>query len=190
MLGLQTSVGELAKTFGLALIVGASFYGVLLASFAVFHVDFRFFFVAAAAEFPVKMLLVAVEYLPLFFVFYLANSIRVNSAGRFEGQREWVSLLVMGLGNSVGLIAILVVQYVCLARTGTVFWTGSTVGAIGRQDWIFINLLFGIVPMMFLLPYFNRWFFRLTGRVYLGPMVTCLVFIMMLLTSTVCYIPL
>lgn len=189
-LGLQTTGAELARTLGLALAVLAAFYGVLLASFAVFHVDFRFFFVATAAEFPVKMLLVALEYVPLFFVFYLANSIRVNAAGRFEGQREWVSLLVMGLGNSVGLIAILVIQYACLARTGTVFWTGTTVGAVGRQDWIFINLLFGIIPMMFLLPYFNRWFFRLTGRVYLGPMVTCLIFIMMLLTSTVCYIPL
>ena len=136
------------------------------------------------------MLLVALEYVPLFFVFYLANSIRVNSASRFAGQREWVSLLIMGLGNSVGLMAILAIQYVCLARTGTVFWTGTIVGTVGRQDWIFINLLFGIIPMMFLLPYFNRWFFRLTGRVYLGPMVTGLIFIMMLLTSSVCYIPL
>ena len=190
MLGLRTSVRELTATLGLALIVLAAFYGLLFATFGLFHVDFRFFFVAAAAEFPAKMLLVALEYLPLFFVFYLANSIRVNSASRFAGQREWVSLLIMGLGNSVGLIAIVAIQYGCLARTGAVFWTGTTEGTVGRQDWIFINLLFGIIPMMFLLPFFNRWFFRLTGRVYLGPMVTCLIFIMMLLTGTVSYIPL
>ncbi len=190
MLGLRTSLREITQTLGLALLVGAAFYLLLFASFAVFHTDFRFFFVAAAADFPVKMLLVAFEYLPLFFIFYLANSIRVNSASRFEGQREWVSMLIMGLGNSVGLMLILVIQYVALARTGTVFWAGTTEGTVGRQDWIFINLLFGVVPMMFLLPYFNRWFFRLTGKVYLGPMVTCLIFIMMLLTSTVCYIPL
>jgi len=53
-----------------------------------------------------------------------------------------------------------------------------------------MDLLFGVIPMMFILPYFNRFFFRMTGRVYLGPMVTCLVFIMMMLTSNVCYIPL
>jgi hypothetical protein len=190
MLGLATTARELAKTFGLALIVFAAFYTLLFGSHAIFHTDFRFIFIAASAEFPSKMWVVALEYLPLFFIFYLANSIRVNAAGRFEGQREWVSLLVMGLGNSVGLLLILVIQYVCLARTGTVFWTGTTEGTVGRQDWIFINLLFGIVPMMFLLPYFHRFFFRLTGRVYLGPMVTCLIFIMMLLTETVCYIPL
>jgi hypothetical protein len=190
MLGLATTGRDLAKTLSLALIVLGAFYVLLFGSYAIFHTDFRFIFIAASADFPIKMLVVALEYLPLFFIFYLANSIRVNAAGRFEGQKEWVSLLIMGLGNSVGLMLILAIQYVSLARTGTVFWTGTTEGTVGRQDWIFINLLFGIIPMMFLLPYFHRYFFRLTGRVYLGPMVTCLIFIMMLLTETVCYIPL
>lgn len=190
MLGLATTGPELARTCGLAVTVLGAFYALLFGSYALFHTDFRFFFIAASGEFPVKMLLVALEYVPLFFIFYFANSVRVNAAGRFEGQKEWLSLLIMGLGNSVGLLLIVVIQYVSLARTGTVFWTGTTEGTVGRQDWIFINLLFGIIPMMFLLPYFNRFFFRLTGRVYLGPMVTCLIFIMMLLTETVCYIPL
>jgi hypothetical protein len=53
-----------------------------------------------------------------------------------------------------------------------------------------VNLLFAIVPMMFILPYFNRIFYRMTGRIYLGPMTTCLVFIMILLSNTVCYLPL
>jgi hypothetical protein len=44
--------------------------------------------------------------------------------------------------------------------------------------------------MMILLPCFNRWFFRITGRVYPGPMVTCLIFITMMLTRNVCYLPL
>ena len=181
MLGLKTSAAELARTLALSLAILGSFYVLLMGSYSVFHNDFRFFFVAAAAAFPVKMLLVALEYLPLFFVFYLANSIRVNAAGRFTGEREWVSRLTMGLGNSVGLMLILAIQYGTLARTGTVYWT---------TEWLYVNLLFGIIPMMFLLPYFNRSFFYLTGRVYLGPMVTCLIFIMMLLTGSVCYLPL
>lgn len=43
---------------------------------------------------------------------------------------------------------------------------------------------------MFVLPDFNRSFFRLTGRIYLGPMTTCLVFITILLSNTVSYTPL
>jgi len=126
------------------------------------------------------MLLVALEYIPFFFIFYLANSIRVNAASRFEGQKEWVGMLIMGLGNSVGLLLILVIQYAYFAYSGSVFWT---------TEWLFANLLFGIIPMMFVLPYFNRYFFRATGKVYLGPLVTCFVFVLMMLTNNVCYIP-
>ena len=180
MLGIRTSAGEFLRTVWLAICVAGAFYGLLFASYGVFHVDFRFLFVSAAAAFPGDMLIVALEYIPLFFIFYLANSIRVNSASRFEGQREWVSMLIMGLGNSVGLAMILGIQYLCFALTGTVFWT---------TEWLYANLLFGIIPMMFVLPYFNRYFFRATGKVYLGPLITCFVFVLMMLTNNVCYIP-
>ena len=72
-------------------------------------------------------------------------------------------------------------QLASFASAGTVYWTA---------EWRFANLLVGIIPMMFLLPLYARRFFRLTGCVYLGLMVTCLVFMMMMLTSNVCYIPL
>jgi hypothetical protein len=100
---------------------------------------------------------------------------------RFAGQSERSGLLLAGLGNSLGLLLIVIVQYATFARTGTVYWT---------DGWLYINLLFAVVPMMFVLPYFNRFFFRMTGRIYLGPMVTCLIFIMILLSNTVCYLPL
>jgi len=181
MWGIKLGLGEFAKTLLLAFIVFATFYGLVFASYGIFHTDFRFTFISAPAAFPVKMLLVALEYLPLFFIFYLANSIRVNGAGRFTGQREWISVLIAALGNSTGLLLILAIQYLHLATTGTVYWT---------QEWLYTNLLLGVTPMMFLLPIFNRAFFRLTGTVYLGALITCLIFILMMLTSNVCYIPL
>ncbi len=181
MWGIKASGKELLRTFALAVSVFAGFYALVFGSYALFHTDLRFVFVAASAAFPVKMLLVALEYMPLFFIFYLANSIRVNGAARFEGQKEWQSRLISGLANSVGLLMILLIQYTHLARTGKVFWT---------DEWLYANLLLGVIPLMFILPYFNRVFFRLTGRVWLGPMVTCLIFIMMMLSNNVCYIPL
>jgi hypothetical protein len=177
----QTNARELAKTFSLALTVLAAFYALLFASHKIFHTDFRFMFISATAEFPPKMWLVALEYVPLFLIFYLTNSLRVNGAARFTGQREWVSLLISALGNSVGLLLILALQYSHLAATGTVYWT---------QEWLYTNLLLGVTPMMFVLPIFNRAFFRLTGKIYLGAFITCFIFIMMMLTSNVCYIPL
>lgn len=181
MWGIATSASELARALMLALVVGAGFFALAFASHAMFHTDLRFVFVAASTAFPAKMLLVALEYLPLFFIFYLANSIRVNSAARFAGQPEWLNLLIQGFGNSIGLLLILFIQYSQLARHGTVFWT---------DGWLYVNLLLGVIPMMFILPYFHRAFFRLTGKVWLGPMITCLVFILMMLTNNVCYLPL
>ena len=43
---------------------------------------------------------------------------------------------------------------------------------------------------MFLLPYYNRSFFLLTGQARLGQMATCLIFIMMMVFNIICYIPL
>ena len=90
-------------------------------------------------------------------------------------------MLLAGIANTLGLVMILIIQYVTFALTGTVYWT---------DGWLYVNLLFGVVPIMFILPYYNRYFFRMTGRIYLGPMVTCLIFVMILLSNTVCYIPL
>ncbi len=181
MWGASLSLVEGVKTVILALIVIAGFYVGLFGLYALFHVDPRFMFIAAGASFPPRILLVALEYLPLFFIFYLANSLRVNGAGRFEGQSEALNRFVHGLANSVGLLLILVIQYGALIAHGTVFWT---------KEWIYMDLLFGVVPMMFVLPYFHRIFFEMTGRIYLGSLVTCGVFILMMLTSNVCYLPL
>jgi hypothetical protein len=119
-------------------------------------------------------------YAPAFLVFFLANSLRVNAALRFAGEPEWRSLLRAGLANSLGLLLILGVQYATFAATGTVRWT---------EGWLYVNLLFAVVPIMFVLPYFNRFFFRLTGRIYLGPLTMVLIFITVLLSNTVCYLP-
>ena len=130
--------------------------------------------------FQPQMLLVLAMYFPFFFVFFLSNSLRVNGAMRFKNQPEWISRLVAGLANSSGLIMIIVIQYFVFLYTGSVFWT---------TNWLSVNLLFGIVPIMFILPYFNRIFFYMTGRSLLGPIIMCLIFIMILSTNTVVYLP-
>ena len=130
--------------------------------------------------FQPEMLVVLLMYFPFFFVFFFSNSLRVNGAMRFDGQPEWISRLVAGFANSAGLFLIIIIQYAVFAATGTVYWT---------TNWLSVNLLFGIVPIMFILPYFNRIFFQMTGRIYLGPIITCLIFIMILTTNTVIYLP-
>ena len=131
--------------------------------------------------FQPEILLVLLMYFPFLFVFFFSNSLRVNGSMRFSGQSESLSRFIAGIANSGGLLLIIIIQYLVFAFTGTVYWT---------TNWLSVNLLFGIVPIMFLLPYFNRIFFLMTGRVYLGPIITCLIFIMILSTNTVVYLPL
>ena len=180
MWGTATTAIELGKTLLLALVLFAFFFLVLFTVYWFLHVDYRFLFMGVRVFQPELLILLAM-YVPFFFIFFLSNSLRINAAMRFEGQREWRSMLLGGIANSLGLVLIVVVQYVTFAATGTVYWT---------DGWLYVNLLFGVVPMMFVLPYFNRYFFRMTGRIYLGPMVTCLIFVMILITNTVIYLPL
>jgi hypothetical protein len=180
MWGAKIKRSELGKTLSLALMLFLSYYLLLFTIYYVLHVDYRFLFMGVRIFRPVELMLLFV-YAPFFFLFFLSNSLRVNGAMRSEGQAEWKSMLIAGIGNSLGLLLIVVVQYATFVATGTVYWT---------DGWLYVNLLFAVVPMMFVLPYFNRYFFRMTGRIYLGPMVTCLVFIMILLTNTVVYLPL
>ena len=177
--GLKVSKKELVKTLALGILVFTLFYLFLFLNYFLFHVDYRFWFMGVRIFQP-EMLIILMMYFPLFFVFFFSNSLRVNGAMRFEGQQEWISRLIGGFANSLGLILIIIILYVTYALSGTVFWT---------TNWLSVNLLFGIVPMMFILPYFNRIFFRMTGRVYLGPLITCLIFIMILSTNTVIYLP-
>ena len=177
--GIKITNIEIVKTFLLGLLVFLIYYVTLNVIHFIFHVDYRFWFMGVRIFQP-QMLLVLAMYFPFFFVFFLSNSLRVNGAMRFENQSEWISRLVAGLANSSGLIMIIVIQYFVFLYSGSVFWT---------TNWLSVNLLFGIVPMMFFLPYFNRVFFEMTGRIYLGPVITCLIFIMILSTNTVVYLP-
>ncbi len=180
MWGARVRPAELLRTLALALTLFFAYFLVLFTVYYFFHVDYRFLFMGVRVFQPALLLLLAM-YAPFFFIFFLSNSLRVNGGMRFAGQPEWKSMLIAGLANSLGLLLIVVIQYAAFAYSGTVYWT---------DGWLYVNLLFAVVPMMFVLPYFNRYFFRMTGRIYLGPMVTCLIFIMILITNTVIYLPL
>ena len=180
--GLNISLYDFGKTILVGLLVFISYYLILFLIYYLFHVDYRFWFMGVRVFQP-EMILVLLMYFPLFFIFFFSNSLRINGSMRFQGQAEWKSRLIGGFANSLGLIFIIIIQYSFFAATGTVYWSSNS------TDWLSVNLLFGIVPMMFILPYFNRIFFEMTGRVFLGPIITCLIFIMILSTNTVVYLP-
>lgn len=184
--GRKNVLFNVLKTLLLPVIFFGSFYFLVQLTYWCFHQDFRFMLVSAA-PLNARMFVTMLEYAPFIFVFYISNSIRVNCSIGREGWKEWKVMLVGALANSLGLAFILLINYVCYFVTGTPYY-----GYWGNNNevWLFVNMVFGLVVMMFLLPIFNRIFYKQTGNVWVGAITCCLIFIMMTISASVSYIPL
>ena len=126
-------------------------------------------------------------YFPLFFIFYISNSIRVNGSIAREGLKEWQVYLVAIVANSIGLVFMLIVNYTKFFTLGEVFY--GYMGNPQGEVWLYINMVFALIPLMAVLPVLNRLIFKKTGNVYLGALLICMLFIMMSLSASVSYIP-
>ncbi len=182
LLPLKLNWEDVLKTLLLAAILIGAFFAADYIIYLIFHIDMRFFFISARVTFTWKNILAILMYLPFFFIFYFSNSLRVNSSMRPSNWKEWLSQLIAVLGNTLGLIAIIFMQYIPFLATGTIGFTNTT-----GPEWLFVNQLFSIIPMMAILPLMNRFFFNKTGRSWLGPIVTCVIFIAMMGGATTIY---
>ena len=178
---------DLLKSIGLAIVLFGVFFGMVQLVNVTMHQDFRFMLISASPLQP-RMVVTWLIYLAPFLVFYLSNSIRVNLSIAYEGWSEWKTTIVAALANSLGLVFILVINYVCYFLTGTVFY-GYFSPTDSSEMWLFINMVFPLIPMMFLLPIVNRITYKLSGNVYFGALLNCMIFIMMTLGASVSYIP-
>ncbi len=178
---------SLGKSVLLAVGLFGLFYLLDQLCYWIFHQDFRFMLISASTLQP-RFIVTWLIYLIPFFIFYLSNSVRVNLSMACEGWSEWKVYLLGAIGNSVGLIFILIINYVCYFKTGTVFY-GYYSATDSSEMWLYINMLFAITVMMAVLPILNRFCFKKTGNVYLGAMLCTMIFIMMSLSASVSYIP-
>lgn len=178
-------IKNVLKMLLMAVILYGVFYFMVQLSYWIFHQDFRFMLISAA-PLNARMFVTALEYIPIIFVFYISNSIRVNCSVGREGWSEWKVMLVGALANSLGLAFILLINYVCYFTTGTPYYG---YWGDGTEVWLYVNMVFGLVVMMFILPIFNRLFYKITGNVWLGAIVCCAIFITMTISASVSYIP-
>lgn len=175
------------KSLILSFVIFFLYFGVVSLMNLVFKQDFRFMLISAA-PLNKRFLATWIMYIPFFFIFYFSNSLKVNASIAQRGWPEWRVLLFSGLANSLGLLFILVVNYALFIQRGQVFYTWMGEGNL--EVWLYVNIIFSVAPMMFLLAIMNRILFRITKQVWFGPMVTCMIFIMNTLAASVSYIPL
>ncbi len=183
---LKINFVDLLKTLLLAAILFVTFYGMVGLSYLFFHQDFRFLLISAAPLSP-RYFVTWLIYFPIFFIFYISNSIKVNCSIGLEGWSEWKVCLVGAISNSIALVFILLINYSAFFINGEVFY--GYFGSPKEEVWLYINMVFPLVVLMFVLPILNRIFYKITNKAYLGPIVTCAIFIMMSLSASVAYIP-
>ncbi len=180
MWGIRISVKEFLQTVALAICVVGGFFGLAFLAKYFFHTDFRFWIIVVKT-FTVEKLVIALPYLLLFFVFYAANSIAINCANRVQGQKEWVNLLFCGLGNTLGILIAIVLQYGTLFATGTPHWGAA---------WLIILFSIQLMLELFVSAYISRYLYRETGKVWLGAMVNCAIIVIISVTNSSLLIPL
>lgn len=178
---------DLLKSLAMAILLFIAFYGVLALVYLITHQDFRFMLISAS-PLNKRMFVTWLIYLGGFYVFYVSNSIRVNLTIAREGYKEWQVMIISALANSLGLVFIIVINYFVYFKTGTVFY-GYYSPTDQSEMWLYVNIVFGLIPMMAILPIFNRILYKKTGNVYSGALLWCMIFIMMSLSASISFIP-
>ena len=187
LLGLKVKPLNLLKSFGLSIVLFFTFYGILQLMYITTHQDFRFMLVSASPLQP-RFIVTWLIYLAGFYVFYFSNSIRVNLGIAREGFKEWQVITIGALANSLGLIFMIIINYFVYFKTGTVYY-GYYSSTDTNEMWLYINMVFPLIVMMFILPIFNRLSYRKMGNVYSGALLWCMIFIMMSLSASISFIP-
>jgi hypothetical protein len=155
--------GKIGKSFILAAIIALSGYLTLSFSDWLFKTDFRFWVFAVKLMTPLHFRMF-LSYLIPFIFFCLMLSVVLSGQLRLKGKDgSPVSLGRAMLANVilmiVGIIALELYQYIPA-------WAGSTL-AIPKEPLLTI-LGYQYIPLLAIIALFSTYFFRKTGRIYVG----------------------
>jgi pimeloyl-ACP methyl ester carboxylesterase len=143
----------------LALVTTAAAFAIVFLVDYFFKTDFRLW-VLAVKWFSPDKIGYALFVLPLFLIYFVANSIALNSFNRFAiAGREWVNTAVLALFNSLAPIVLVVVQYVTFASSG------ELVPGFGG---IFSIWLFPVIVILAVAAVISRKLYRATGNPYIA----------------------
>lgn len=173
--GLRISWRKLGNTLLLAAVV---VFSAVLITFLVdyfFKTDFRIWTLAVKA-FAVQNVSMFWIYLPLFAIYFIANSVAFNVFDRFTFfGKEWANTAILGLMNALPAIVIIIIQY------GTFFITGEMNSMIGAMPGIWA---FNIAVILFVTVVIGRKIYRMTANPYLAGLINAAVITLINVTTT------
>lgn len=168
--GIKANGRTILASLGTAVFGVAILYAVLFLIQAVFGTDFRFW-TMAVRTFKPEFLVVALRYLPFFFIYYLINAVtlNVNTRGRKNGYLMAVDL------NIGGLILWMALQY------GMDFVTGVSMMPMQALNGI---LLIATIPCLAVAAMYARKLFEKTNNVWLAAFTNTILFTLITVTNT------
>ena len=176
--GVYIGGSKLIKTILLALIAVSVTYSLVFISHYFFLTDFRIWVIGIKTFGPDK-LLVALPFLLLFLVYFVVNSITINSFNFIKiGNKDWVNTVILVLMNVAASIAIIVVFYVTFAVNGDPIWDnsyGQQISAIWQFP-VLLYLSFGAVA--------SRMIYRRTNNPYLAGIIMAIIVTIISCTNT------
>ncbi|SFC29860.1 alpha/beta fold hydrolase [Clostridium uliginosum] len=184
MWGLKTNVKEVLKYLLLAVTSVFFVYQLVIAANYIFHTDFRLWNIAFKT-FSSTKLWVALQYMPLFFVFYFASSLTINGSYRIEGKKEWKNILLCAVVTALPVIIMTALQYGYVFATGVTLFRGE-----GGSSWLRVFVGMNLIPLLLVSAPISRYLFKVTGKVYLGAMVNTILLVLMTAANTANFLPL
>lgn len=170
------------RNFGLQVLIGliavAAAYGIVFLVGGLFNTDYRYW-VIAIKPFTTDKLWDALIYLPLFAIYFFANSVAVNSFNRFRlGRHEWINTAVLAVAASAAPLVLVIWQY------STFFVTGNLVPGFNGIDSIW---LFPPILLLAVAPVISRKIFRVSNSPYIGGTIMAAMVTLMSVTNTLTY---
>lgn len=178
--GVKISLGKLGKTILLAVIVVSVSYSWVFFADYFFKTDFRIWVLAVKAFGADKLWIALFPYMLLYLVFFIANSVAVNSLnfnniGSKHGKREWVNTAIVATANALPPVILLLMQYINFFSTGFLLFPNANMQIV----WLFPFLV--VLPVTAIIA---RKMYRITGNPYLPGIINGVIVTIMSCTNT------
>lgn len=145
--------------------IGLALTSVVLVYLVVFAVDYLFksdfrLWVIGVKWFSVDKIGLALFVLPLFLIYFVANSIAINAFNRVTiAGREWVNTMILAVANSLAPLVLVIAQYSVFAVSGEL---------IPGFGGIFSIWLFPVIVILAVTAIVSRKIYRATGNPYIA----------------------
>lgn len=176
--GVQLSGRKLAKTVLLGVLAALATYGTVFAADYFFQTDFRLWCFTLKA-FSLHRAVEAMKYLPMFLLFYVANSVAANCFHYVRmGKHSWCNTAVLVLCNALSSLLLIAWMYGVFFITG--FHPLEQVGGGIIGIW-----LFPVVIALAVFALLSRILYRATRNPYLPGIAMAIIVALMSSSNTI-----